>query len=69
MSEKVAKAIKEFRENAGITQGQFAILFGTSQAVISDIETGKAISRKMAKKLSVLMGEDVSYFLKKEDAE
>lgn len=61
---EAGKAVKEFRENAKVSQWQLAALLGTSQAVISDIEHNGIVSKKMAKKLAVMLNVDVEFFRK-----
>lgn len=63
MGEKAADIVRKFREEVGLTQTQFAGLLKSSQPVISDIESGGQISKKLAKKLSALTGEPIEKFI------
>lgn len=63
MNKEAAELVREFRESIGLSQAQFAMVLKTSQAVISDIENCKPISKKMAKKLACILDESIEKFL------
>lgn len=63
MEKTAAEIVRDFREEIKFSQSQLATVLKTSQAVISDIELGKPVSKKMAKKLAALTGEPIEKFI------
>jgi DNA-binding transcriptional regulator YiaG len=63
MEERAADIIRRFRRDTGLSQAQFAVVLRTSQGIISDIEHGGSISKKLAKKFAVLTEQPLEVFI------
>jgi transcriptional regulator with XRE-family HTH domain len=58
-----AEIIRRFRTDIGLSQVQLALVLKTSQGIISDIENGGSVSKKLAKKFSILTEQPLEVFI------
>ena len=63
MGERAAEIVREFREEIGFTQAQFATVLKISQGNLSQIENGCSIPKRTAKKLAILIEKPLELFV------
>ena len=63
MGERAAEMVRGFREEIGFTQAQLAAVLKISQGNLSEIENGRSIPKRTAKKLAVLIEKPLELFI------
>ena len=63
MGERAAEIVRGFRNEIGLTQVQFAAVLKITQGNLSEIESGRSISKRTAKKLATLTERPLELFV------